>query len=87
MTNLFVVAVAAALIYRIGREVLGSTRHLSREEIAEYWSGELKMTDPKHHRRCSEHLGVCTECRDLLDEVRRTESGPGSTSPLIERKY
>lgn len=87
MTNLLVVAVAAALIYRIGRGVLGSIRHLSAEEVKDYWSGEMKLSDPAGHRRCSEHLGVCADCRDLLDEVRKNESGPGANSPLIERKY
>ena len=87
MTELLVVTVAAALIYRIGRTIYASTRHISDDDLVDYWSGALKLEDPAAHRRCSEHLGTCAACRERLDEVRRTEAGPGANSPLIERKY
>lgn len=86
MSSLFVVAVAAAIIYRIGREVLGATRHPTDEELADFWAGRLKDR-PADQRRISQHLGTCADCRDRLDEIRRTSEGPGSNAPLIERKY
>lgn len=87
MSKIAVLVVALALIYYIGREVVGSFRHLTDEELADFWAGRLKAADPKAHRRASEHLGGCAQCRDRLDAVRREESGPGADAPLIERKY
>ncbi|MEM1359439.1 MAG: hypothetical protein AAGF89_14630, partial [Bacteroidota bacterium] len=81
------VAVTAAIIFYIGREVLGAFRHPSNEELQDYWSGKLRSSDPKAFRRISEHLASCEMCRDRLDEIRKYHAGPGADAPLIERKY
>lgn len=87
MKVLLVVAVVAAIIYYIGREVLGAFRHPSDEELQDFWSGKLSSSDRKAFRRFSEHLGSCASCRDRLDEIRKHHVGPGADAPLIERKY
>lgn len=85
--KIIVLVVAIAIIYYIGREVVGSFRHMTDGQLADYWAGRTKQQDPKAHRRYSEHLGSCDKCRDRLDEVRRIEAGPGADAPMIERKY
>lgn len=84
MKLLFVVAVAAALIYYIGKEVLAAFRHPSEQELIDFWKDQNSASV---RRRISEHLASCASCRDRLDEVRRHHSGPGTNTPLIERKY
>lgn len=83
----FVVAVAVAIIYYIGKEVLGAFRHPSDAELVEYWSGRMEANSRKAFRRTSEHLGSCNDCRDRLDEIRDGNAGPGADAPMIERKY
>ncbi|OAV45978.1 hypothetical protein [Lewinella sp. 4G2] len=87
MTSYFVGAVAAAIIYYIGREVVGSFAHPSDGDLVKYWNGDLKRSDAKAFRRVSEHLATCTDCRDRLDEVRNTHAGPGAADPMINRRY
>lgn len=87
MGNMIVIIMAAFIIYYIGREVFASFRHLSEEELEDFWAGRFQKEDPKAHRRISEHLVNCDACRDRLDEVRRTSPGPGVDDPMIERKY
>jgi len=87
MGKIIVLVAALAIIYYIGKEVLGAFRHLSDDELADFWAGRTKKADPKAQRRFSEHLGSCTSCRDRLDEIRKSEAGPGIDAPLIERKY
>lgn len=87
MQATLVIAVAAAIIYYIGREVLGAFRHPAEEDLIAYWDGSLKAEDRKTHRRISEHLASCDGCRDRLDEIRDEHAGPGADAPFIERKY
>ena len=87
MQILSVVIIAAAIIYFIGREVIGAFRHLNDDELIDFWNGHLRKSDPKAFRRASEHLGSCSSCRDRLDETRKHYAGPGVDAPLIERKY
>lgn len=87
MGKIVVLVAALVIIYYIGKEVFGAFRHLSDEELADFWAGRTKKADPKAQRRFSDHLGSCTTCRDRLDEVRKTEPGPGADAPFIERKY
>ncbi len=87
MKALFVVGVVAAIIYYIGKEVVGSFRHLTDDQLIDYWSGRMEAQNRKAYRRCSEHLGSCDDCRDRLDEIRKGNAGPGADAPLIERKY
>jgi len=87
MQVLSVVIFAAGIIYFIGKEVVGAFRHLTDEELIDYWNDSLKQSDRKAYRRASEHLGTCQACRDRLDEVRKNYAGPGADAPLIERKY
>lgn len=87
MKLLFVVGVVAAIIYYIGKEVLGSFRHLTDQQLIDYWSGRMEAEDRKAYRRSSEHLGSCEDCRDRLDKVRKGNAGPGAGAPMIERKY
>lgn len=82
-----IAAVAAALIYRIGREVVGSLRHPEDEELLDYWRGHTKREDASAYRQISEHLASCDRCRDRLDELRRRAGGPGADAPLIGRRY
>ncbi len=84
MKLLFVAAVAAALIYYIGKEVFAAFRHPSEQELIDFWKGKAPAAV---RRRISEHLASCTSCRDRLDDVRRHHSGPGTDTPLIERKF
>lgn len=87
MGKIIVLVVALAIIYYIGKEVIGAFRHLSDEELQDYWAGRTKKADPKAYRRCSEHLGSCDRCRDRLDEIRNEHAGPGADAPMIERRY
>ncbi len=87
MGNMIVIIIAACLIYYIGREVFASFRHLSDKELEDFWAGRVQKESPKAHRRISEHLVSCDACRDRLDEVRKTATGPGVEGPMIERKY
>lgn len=87
MSSLIVLLTAVAIIYYIGKEVLGAYRHPSTDELTDFWSGEMKRYDRKAYRRTSEHLGSCDKCRDRLDAVRNNNPGPGAGAPMIERKY
>jgi hypothetical protein len=88
MEFLLVAVVAFAIIYYIGREVIGALRHPSDEALEDFWAGRLEKGDRKAFRRVTEHLGSCESCRDRLDEIRKSRKpGPGSEAPLIERKY
>ena len=84
---LFVLIVGIALIYYIGREVLGSFRHPDDEDLVDYWNGSLQAEDRAAFRQVSEHLASCADCRDRLDEIRKTHKGQGFDAPMIERKY
>ncbi|THH40654.1 hypothetical protein [Neolewinella litorea] len=87
MEILLVTAVAAAIIYKIGREVLGSFRHPDDEDLLEYWQGITREEDRSAYRQISEHLASCDQCRDRLDELRKRPGGPGAHSPMITRRY
>ncbi len=87
MGVLLVSAVAAAIIYKIGREVFGSFRHPDDEDLTEYWNGTMRDDDRSAYRQISEHLSTCDSCRDRLDELRKRPGGPGAQSPLITRRY
>lgn len=87
MGKMIVLIAALAIIYYIGKEVLGAFRCLTDEELLDYWTGRTKANDRKAHRRFSEHLGSCEKCRERLDEIRKESSGPGVDAPLIERRY
>lgn len=87
MGKILVLIVALSIVYYIGKEVVAAFRHLSDEELADFWAGRTKKADVNTFRRMSEHLGSCDNCRDRLDEIRRTEAGPGADAPMIERKY
>ncbi len=87
MTTYLVGAAAAAIIYYIGREVIGSFSHLPDETLRRFWSGELQRTEPKAFRQATEHLATCNDCRDRLDTIRRNNPGPGAADPLINRRY
>ena len=87
MDIVIISVVAAYIIFRIGREIMGSFRHPEEEELLEYWTGVTKSDDPSAHRQISEHLASCEQCRDRLDELRKRPGGPGGQSPLITRRY
>ncbi|MGB3798517.1 MAG: hypothetical protein WA952_01810 [Lewinella sp.] len=87
MGTYLIAAVAAAIIYRIGREVMGSFRHPDDEELLDYWNGYTRDDDRAAYRQISEHLASCDECRDRLDELRKRPGGPGAHSPMISRRY
>ncbi|WP_238751340.1 hypothetical protein [Neolewinella maritima] len=87
MGTYLIAAVAAAIIYRIGREVVGSFRHPDDDELLDYWRDVTKTEDRSAYRQISEHLGACDKCRDRLDELRKRPGGPGADAPLIERRY
>ena len=87
MGTYLIAAVAAALIYRIGREVVGSFRHPDDEELLDYWNGVTREADRGAYRQISEHLATCESCRDRLDELRKRPGGPGAHSPMITRRY
>ena len=87
MEVLLVTVVAAAIIYKIGREVMGSFRHPDDEELLDYWNEVTKTEDRAAYRQISEHLATCEECRDRLDELRKRPGGPGAHTPMIRRRY
>lgn len=87
MTTYLVGAVVATIVYYIGKEVVGAYAHVSDENLLAFWNGTLKAKDRKAFRRTTEHLATCVECRDRLDEIRKTNAGPGATDPLINRRY
>jgi hypothetical protein len=87
MGKILVLIVVLAIVYYIGKEVVGAFRHLSDEDLSDFWAGRTQKADIKAFRRMSEHLGSCDKCRDRLDEIRKTEAGPGADAPLIERRY
>ena len=63
----------AYLVYRIGRNIMATYRHADEEELRDYWSGRLEKNAPAAYRRLRDHLVGCEACRDLLNEVRKTE--------------
>ena len=87
MGTYLIAAVAAAIIYRIGREVMGSFRHPEDEELLDYWHDITKTENRSAYRQISEHLATCEQCRDRLDELRKRPGGPGAHSPMISRRY
>ncbi|MBB4079828.1 hypothetical protein GGR28_002455 [Lewinella aquimaris] len=87
MDVLIISAVAGYIIYRIGREVMGSFRHPEDEELQDYWNNITKTEDPTAYRQISEHLASCESCRDRLDELRKRPGGPGAHGPMISRRY
>ncbi|MCP9234910.1 hypothetical protein [Lewinella sp. JB7] len=87
MDVLIIAAVAGYIIFRIGREVMGSFRHPDDEELLDYWNEVTKQEDRSAYRQISEHLATCNECRDRLDELRKRPGGPGAHSPMITRRY
>ncbi|NJC27339.1 anti-sigma factor [Neolewinella antarctica] len=88
MTTTYLVgAVVAAIVYYIGKEVVGSFAHVPDKTLVRFWNGELKRTESKAFRRATEHLATCEACRDRLDEMRKTNAGPGAADPLISRRY
>ena len=87
MEVVLVAAVAAAILWKIGREVMGSFRHPDDEDLLEYWNGVTRQEDRSAYRQISEHLATCEQCRDRLDELRKRPGGPGAHSPLITRRY
>jgi hypothetical protein len=60
----------AFVIWRIARRILASYRHVDLETMREFWTQRLKADDPKEHQRVVDHLGLCEDCRQLLDKVR-----------------
>ncbi len=87
MDLVIISVVAAYIIFRIGREIMGSFRHPEDEELVDYWNEVTKVEDRSAQRQISEHLASCEQCRDRLDELRKRPGGPGSHSPLITRRY
>lgn len=63
----------AYLLYRIGKNIWATYRHADEAELRDYWNGRLERNDPPAYRRLRDHLVGCETCRDLLDEVRKTE--------------
>ena len=85
---LLVAAVAAFLIYRIGRVLLSNFRHVTDEELEEYWSGNMTRYDRAGYRRVSEHLATCQDCRDRFEKLtERPGSGPITGAGMIQRRY
>ena len=87
MTTYLVAAVTASIVYYIGREVFKSFRHLDDDTLVKFWNGDLKRSDSSTFRQATEHLATCQDCRDRLDQVRKTTAGPGASDPLINRRY
>ena len=87
MGTYLIAAVAAALIFKIGKEVVGSFRHPDDDELLDYWNEVTRTHDRSAFRQISEHLASCERCRDRLDELRKGPGGPGSHDPLISRRY
>lgn len=76
----------AYLLYRIGREVLATRRHLDEEELRDLHAGRLAAEDRAAFRRASQHLSDCAQCRDRFDRiVVETKGRPGGT--YLERRY
>lgn len=87
MSIYLVAVVAAAFIYYIGREVVGSFRHPDEEDLLDYWNDVTKTENRSAYRQISEHLATCEKCRDRLDELRKLPGGPGAHDPMISRRY
>ncbi len=58
------------VIWRIARRIAASYEHVDPETMRDFWTQRLKADDPKAHQRVIDHLGLCDDCRQLLDEVR-----------------
>ena len=85
---LLVAAVATFLLYRIGRVLFSSFRHVTDEELEDYWSGDLARSDRTSFRRVSEHLATCEECRERYERLTdRPGSGPITGAGMIQRRY
>ena len=87
MGTYVVLTAAAAIVYYIGKEVVGSFSHPTDETLANYWSGQLKRSDTKAYRQTTEHLATCANCRERLDAIRKHNPGPGAADPMISRRY
>ena len=82
---LLLVVVSLFIIYRIGREVFASRRHLTEEELLDYHQGRLAAEDRAAFRRVSAHLADCEACRDRFDEIVIRTKGQGGH--YIDRRF
>ena len=81
---LLLFAVVAYLLYRIGKEVFATDRHLDDETLTELANGTLKARDAAGFRQASQHVATCEACRERFDRAVAGRKGSGR---LIERRY
>lgn len=60
----------AYTIWRIGRRIWSMYQHVEADTMRDFWIQRLKSESPEEYQRVIDHLGICTKCRQLLDDIK-----------------
>jgi hypothetical protein len=64
------IAGLAYIIWRISRRIWWTYQHVDEETMRYFWTQRLKSESPDEYQRVIDHLGVCSHCRQLLDDIK-----------------
>lgn len=92
MLTYYVSAIAAAIlaviVFRIGRQLLASMRHVDPDTLIEFWNGRLRKRSEEEYRRVVNHLGTCQDCRDRLDDITQNNKARHNVDDgIITRRF
>lgn len=80
--------ILAAIVFRIGRQLLATLRHVDQETLIEFWNGRLRRQSEESYRRVVNHLGTCQECRDRLDDITQNNKARHNVDDgMISRRF
>lgn len=78
----------AMIIFRIGRQLLASTRCIEEETLIDFWNGRLRKESEEEYRRVVNHLGTCQKCRDRLDDITQNNKARHNVDDaMISRRF
>lgn len=60
-------------IYKIAREIIGNTKHLSDSEIKEYKYRRRSLSESKQ-KRVTDHIGTCEQCKERFMDLLMGEN-------------
>jgi hypothetical protein len=60
----------AYTVWRISRRIWATYQHVDEETMRDFWIQRLKTESPDEYQRVIDHLGVCSSCRQLLDDIK-----------------
>lgn len=66
-----ILVLTAFVLYRIGKQIYLTYRHVDEDTIRAFWNGRLKNSDPDAYRQVVTHLGHCDKCQALLEAIRK----------------